>query len=322
MNKFLPDVSKQITSKEIFNLLELKYSEIAPVWMPLQVQWMNEAYRTFNDYEKFMIVMHLLAKTFEFYANNFVKLNYEEYFNQNQVEIKKINVMEIANSLNIPKETARRKIVELEELGTIKRLKKKIIIDRETWPNIKPKDTVIRVSRFLSTLSKILYEEELIEKTFSSECIANVAKENFSYVWKLYYDMQIPMLLNFKEILGDIESFHVHGICLVNQALNSKTNDNSQMSKEYYLEKYFFSTDTVGINAMSISDITGIPRATVIRKLKKLVKNKFLKIDDKKHYLTTGDHQRLLLDIQKKNFKNLTKFASVIFNLSSQKNSK
>jgi len=322
MSRILPDVSKQITSNEIFNLLELKYSEIAPVWMPLQVQWMNEAYRTFNDYEKFMIVMHLLAKTFEFYGSNFVKLNYTEYFDQNQVEVEKLNVMEIANSLNIPKETARRKVVELEELGTIKRLKKKIIIDRETWPNIKPKDTVIRVSRFLSTLSKILYEEELIEKTFSSEHIVNVAKENFSYVWKLYYDMQIPMLLNFKEILGDIESFHVHGICLVNQALNAKTNDNSQMSKEYYLEKYFFSTDAVGINAMSISDITGIPRATVIRKLKKLVKNKFLKIDDKKHYLTTGEHRRSLTDIQKKNFKKLSKFASVIFNLCLKENSK
>ena len=240
MNKFLPDVSKQIKSKEIFDLLELKYSEIAPVWMPLQVQWMNEAYRTFYDYEKFMIVMHLLAKTFEFYGSNFVKLNYEEYFNQNQVEVEKLNVMEIANSLNIPKETARRKVVELEELGTIKRLKKKIIIDRETWPNIKPKDTVIRVSRFLSTVSKILYDEKLIEESFNSEHIINVAKKNFSYVWKLYYDMQIPMLLNFKKILSDIESFHIWGICVVNQALNSKKNDNTQMSKEYYLEKFFF----------------------------------------------------------------------------------
>ena len=315
MSRILPDVSKQITSNEIFNLLELKYSEIAPVWMPLQLQWMNAAYRTFNDYEKFMIVMHLLAKTFEFYANNFVKLNYEEYFNQNQVEIKKINVMEIANSLNIPKETARRKVVELEELGTIKRLKKKIIIDRETWPNIKPKDTVIRVSRFLSTLSKILYEEELLEKTFSSEHIVNVAKKNFSYVWKLYYDMQIPMLLNFKEMLGDIESFHVHGVCFVNQALNSKTNDNSQMSKEYYLEKYFFSTDTVGINAMSISDITGIPRATVIRKLKKLVTQKNLTIDNKKHYRLTGSFTKILKPLQKIVIVKLAYFSTQVFNL-------
>jgi len=319
---FLPEVSKKINSEEIFILFQKKYSEIIPVWMPLQLQWMNEVYRTFYDYEKFMIVMHLLAKTFEFYGSNFVKLNYTEYFDQNQVEVEKLNVMEIANSLNIPKETARRKIIELQETGTIKRSKKKIIIDRKTWPNIKPKDTMTRVSRFLSTLSKILYDEKLIEKTFSSEDIINVAKENFSYVWKLYYDMQIPMLLNFKEILGDIESFHVHGICIVNQALNSKKNDNSQMSKEYYLEKYFFSTDAVGINAMSISDITGIPRATVIRKLKKLVKNNYLKIDDKKHYLTTGEHRSLLTNIQKKNFKSLSKFASVIFNLSLQKNSK
>ena len=38
-----------------------------------------------------------------------------------------------------------------------------------------------------------------------------------------------------------------------------------------------------GVNAMSISDITGIPRATVVRKLKVLVKNNILSIDDKKH---------------------------------------
>ena len=37
---------------------------------------------------------------------------------------------------------------------------------------------------------------------------------------------------------------------------------------------------------MSISDISGIPRATVIRKLKKLLKKNFLVIDDKKHNIT------------------------------------
>ena len=100
----------------------------------------------------------------EAYSKNFVKLNYEEYFDQNEVEIKSINVMEISKSLNIPKETARRKVNELEEIQKAP-LKKKIIIDRETWPNIKPKDTVIRVSRFLSTLSKILYDEDY-RKTF------------------------------------------------------------------------------------------------------------------------------------------------------------
>ena len=67
---------------------------------------------------------------------------------------------------------------------------------------------------------------------------------------------------------------------------------------------------------MSISDISGIPRATVIRKLNKLVKNKFLKIDNKKHYSSTGVHKKKLLEIQKQTLMNLTKFAARIYNLS------
>ena len=109
--------------------------------------------------------MHLLMSTFEAYSKNFVKLNYDEYFNQNEVEIDTINVMEISKSLNIPKETTRRKINELEKLGTIKRINKKIIIDRNTWPNIKPEETMKRMSRFLSTLSKMCVKEGLISRT-------------------------------------------------------------------------------------------------------------------------------------------------------------
>ena len=43
-------------------------------------------------------------------------------------------------------------------------------------------------------------------------------------------------------------------------------------------------SNTVGINAMSISNITGIPRGTVFRKLQILIKRKFLHIDSKKLY--------------------------------------
>ena len=52
-----------------------------------------------------------------------MKLDYDEYFDQNEVEIKLINVMEISKSLNIPKETTRRKINELEEMGVNKKNK-------------------------------------------------------------------------------------------------------------------------------------------------------------------------------------------------------
>jgi len=317
MTKMLPKISKQISSEDIRLVLEKNFTSIAPVWVPAQMSWMNNVYRTFYDYEKFMIIMHLMLQTFDSYSKNFVKLDYEEYFHQNEVEIKELNIIEVSKSLNIPKETTRRKINELIELGTIKRLNRKFIIDRNTWPSIKPEETIKRMSRFLSTLSKVVFNEELISKSISTENIMKISKEYFSYVWKLYYEIQMPMLLAFKKIYGDLEAFHVHGICLSNHALNSKKNDNSEMSKEFYLEKYFFSEkkDSLGINAMSISDITGIPRATVIRKLNKLIKEKFLTMDDKKHYSTTGFNQKKILNVQKNTFDNLAKFAARIYNL-------
>jgi DNA-binding Lrp family transcriptional regulator len=317
MFKSLPEISKQILSDDIREMIEKNFVTIMPVWVPLQLSWVNNVYRTFHDYEKFMIIMHLLMNTFETYSKNFIKLTYEEYFDQNEIEIKKVNVMEISKSLNIPKETTRRKINELEQVGAIKKIDKKIIIDRNTWPNIKPQETIKGMTRFLSILSKLCVNEELISEPITSESLTKTCKEYFSFVWKLYYEMQMPMLLEFKKIYGDLESFHVHGICVANQALHSRKNDNSEMNKEFYLEKYFFAEqqNEVGVNAMSISDITGIPRATVIRKLNILLKKKFLKIDSKKHYSTTGIHKKEIIDVQKKTLNNLSKFSARIYNL-------
>ena len=127
MPKILPQISKQIRSQDIREVIEKNFVSIMPVWAPLQLAWVNNVYRTFHDYEKFMIIMHLLMKTFETYSKNFVKLNYDEYFDQNEVEIESINVMEISKSLNIPKETTRRKINELEKFGVIKKKKIRLL---------------------------------------------------------------------------------------------------------------------------------------------------------------------------------------------------
>jgi len=318
MTLSLPSFDELVRSEEIMSTLEESYAVIAPIWVPLQVQWMNGIYSTFKDHEKFMIIAHLISKSFQFYSQNFIRLTFDEYFSQNQIEIEKYNIMDIAKNLSIPKETARRKTKELESIGYIKRRSKKIIIDRSTWPDIQPIYTVKRLSRFFSTLSKTLHQKKILKETISSEDLTKTIKENFSYVWKLYYDMQIPMLLNQKKLHSDLESFHVWGVCLVNQFIDSKKKiGSSHLSKEYYLDEFIFSQkrSQSGVNAMSISDITGIPRATVIRKLKKLVKNNFLKIDSKKHYYTTGHYQKILLNMQKKNFLNLSKFAASIYNL-------
>ena len=319
MSVNLPKISKQILSKDIHYVLSKNFTSIQPIWVPIQMRWMNNLYRTFHDYEKFMIIIYLMVKTFDYYSKNFVKLNYDDFFSQNEIEVETLNVMEISNALNIPKETTRRKINELEELGAIKKSNKKILIDRNAWPSIKPEETLKNMSYFLSFLSKKIFKEGFMLEPVDSNQIVRAVKDNFSFVWKLYYEMQMPWLLTFKKIHGDLETFHIHGICLSNQALNAQKIDTSEMSKALYLEKYFFGDrqEFSGINAMSISDISGIPRATVIRKLKKLVEGKFLIMDSKKHYSTNkGIHQKKLLTVQNDTFINLSKFATRIYNLS------
>ena len=74
--------------------------------------------------------------------------------------------------------------------------------------------------------------------------------------------------------------------------------------------------DEVGVNAMSISDITGIPRPTVVRKIKKLIEADFLHINEKKLITLniTGQRLKKQIKMQDQNMKNLSNFLYRIFN--------
>ena len=259
----------------------------------------------------------LKKKTLDFYSRNFIKLNYEEFYNQDNLEIEKINLSEISKELNIPKESARRKVAELEKEGVIKRIKKKIVMDKSVFILTKPIDTMKRTSRYLAALAEILKKDKILSKSFTSETIEKNIKNDFSYVWKLYYELQIPLLLKWKKIFADLETFHIWAIIVVNDQLkNKKNNFNHVMSREKFLKIMFLSSSkNIGINAMSISEISKIPRATVIRKLNKLITKNFLRINKKKHYKIKETHMKKLLPINKENIVTLGNFSKLIYNL-------
>ena len=66
---------------------------------------------------------------------------------------------------------------------------------------------------------------------------------------------------------------------------------------------------------MSLSDMTDIPRATVIRKCKYLVDQGYLKSNEKKQYILTGLNTQRILPYQKLIFKNKAKFIRKVLNL-------
>ena len=227
----------------------------------------------------------------------------------------RFNIKEISLSLNIPKESTRRKVLELQKMGILIKSKKKIIIDRSKFYFTKPENSIKRVSRFLTVLSNMSKDEGILPNKITSEEIELVIKKNFSYIWKLYYEVQIPMMVGYKKMFADLDTFHIFGTCVVNQHLYVKKISKNYMGIDDFIKSIYTEKTMQGINAMSISDITGIPRATVVRKLKILVKSKILTIDEKKHYRMTGNFIQLLKPLQKITLINLGTFASKVYNL-------
>jgi hypothetical protein len=311
----IPQISQQVYKEDLIKLLEKNYPIIGPIWVTHQMEWLNTVYASFRNHDKFLILIFLIKKTLDFYAANLIKLTYDDFYLKSEVDIAKFNVREISLNINIPKESARRKIVELEKISAIIRDKKKITIDRSAFPFVKPIKSIKRISRFLSVLSKILVQEKILNKQLSSEELESVIKQNFSIVWKAYYELQIPMMVRYKEIFKDLETFHIYGTCVVNQHLYLQKNIQRKMTRSEFIKSIYSGKETQGLNAMSIADITGIPRATVVRKLKQLVKKKYLLINSKKHYKVSGALVKKVIPIQKKVFLQLSEFSSLIFNL-------
>ena len=90
--------------------------------------------------------------------------------------------------------------------------------------------------------------------------------------------MQIPMIIGYHEMFEDVATFHIWGTVAMNQAFNykkivSESNVHSLRPDYMSFNKGVVEEEgaTTGVSAMSLSDMTDIPRATVIRKCKYLV---------------------------------------------------
>ena len=315
MKTKLPNISRQIYSEDVLGLLDDHYSFLGTVWVNHQLNWANRVYSMFKDHDKAMIVIYLINKTLTFYSKNFIMLSYDEYYNQETIALEKFSTLEISKNLDIPKESTRRKLIELEKKGIIKRKGLNIIIDRKTFPFLKPDASINKISIFLSLISNILVKKQLLSNPITSKELQKAIEKNFTHIWKLFYDMEISMMLCYKKVFIDLDTWHVFGTCAFNQHLHFEKINVNKMERLKFIKILSSKMNVVGINAMSISDITGIPRATVVRKLKKLLKLKFLIMDKKKHYMLSGLLVKKLIPLQNNVLNQLAKFSSKVYNL-------
>ena len=315
------DFSKTLTDDQVYESIMSHYSTLSKNWISHQWNWMNNVYASFNDHYKYMIVISLLEKTLQFYDQMNIQYSYDEYYSKSYQQIEKFSITELCIKLDLPKETVRRKVLELEKEGVITRNKKKIIIDRKAFPFVKPDNQIKFSSKYIHLVSQALNKDKVYTKKLDQKIIENLIKKKFSLSWRWFYRMQIPLIIGYHKFFKDLTTFHIWGTVCMNQVLNVTDQLNSDKNKP---SLDYFATNNIlienlgtntGISAMSISDMTKIPRATIIRKCKYLIKEDLIKLNEKKQYVLTSMNSRKILPYQTKIFKYKAKFIRKVLNL-------
>ena len=316
------DFSKVLTDDQVYDHMMSNYDQLGIDWIVHQWNWMNNVYKAFKDHYKYLILISLVEKTLQFYDQMNIQYTFDQFYSKSYLQIEKFSITEICEKLQLPKETVRRKVLELEKMGVLKRLKKQIIIDRSVFAQVKPERQIRLTSKYIYLISKIFNKEKIYSKKLDSKLIENIVHKNFSICWRWFYRMQIPMIIGYHEMFEDVATFHCWGTVAMNQAFNykrnlSNSNDNSLTPDYKTFNKGVIENEgkLIGISAMSISDMTEIPRATVIRKCKYLMNHGYLKLNNKKQYIMTGMNIDKILPYQRKIFRNKAKFLRKTLNL-------
>ena len=275
----LPSISAHIDEKVINKVIQENFAALAPSYFTLTSNWFVRAYDHYKDIDKFIIIIYLININLIYFRQNGLKIDYDTFYKDKSIEITKINISDISKDLGVPKESIRRKVLELEKEGTIKRSGKKIFVVRDTLYSARATNTLTEIATILHEFNKILKKEKLATNVYSINEIISAMKENFSYCWYQFNKFWFIYINRWRTELKDLEYLAIGMVVIINAVKNKEFS--SKKNIRLYHEA-LMGSDKRGVNAMSISEITGIPRPTVVRKLKFLIDKKYLHINEKK----------------------------------------
>ena len=279
-----------LNSSEVYDVLNRNSNDTVNYWFKLQQAWCNNAYNTFKDYDSYLVLIYLVNEIFKKLSDRFQYLTYQEFYDRTELLIDKINLIEISKDLNIPKETIRRKVNFLQEQNIIFRKGKSIYFNRKLTDAQRPANSKKIMSVFLEKSGLILAKEDWFGRAFKRDEIENFIDKHFTICWQHWFRLQIPFLVRHRTFYGDLETWNVWGSIGISQfadyfkQVQNRVIEDPRSYADLYLH-LLRHTPKNGINASSISEISRIPRATVIRKLKTLLKQKLIIKNKKLEYM-------------------------------------
>ena len=267
-----PSIPTKISEKIIYDTYCDNYDSIHYLFVEFQFSWMQQAYRSLKDLDKYNILVFLYKENFSFLNEIFRVKSLKEFYINPRFDLDKINIIQISKKLRLSKETTRRKIVELEREGILIKNKKSITVTLKAGLLQKPENTISSFSKILQYVSYLLYKEKKVKNFYEKDFFIKKINERFTQVLAIFLEYQIEYVLARKTLANnDIELWFIAGSLLYNQIMFLKKSEKKSHYQKEWIDEVLIVGNKKAMNAMSISDITGIPRPTVIRKLKILL---------------------------------------------------
>ena len=278
--------TKNIENKLVQKNFSENFLKLMPTFYEMESSFLSGVYKRYGDLEGGNIVIFFARDChLEIMRKREKDLNFDlslDNFWENHKNIfqSKKKIILVSQETGLPKETTRRKIISLIKKKHLKKGEKNKLF----WePDSDLKESYVKIiDEEISSLSKFIFEQtKLLSLGLSISRIEREIKNNYSFYWYHFLNVQLEYIRFWHTKLKDLEMLLI-GLQVIIQTLNflkRKTSDLSNILNNKNLKN--ISTREANISATSVSDITGIPRATCIRKLDKFVKMKILEKDEK-----------------------------------------
>ena len=195
----VPSISSEINKDLMSKITYKNFNDVSPYFYKLITEWMSDAYKLFNDMDKFLIMIYMINTDFEFYRRNNLNIKYEDFYNEKSLEVPKIKLSKISEDLGIPKKVLDEKSHFLKRKKLLKK-GKQIFIDRTAYEFQKPNNTLKNLSQMLRAFSKILKKENLLDESFDNLEISKMIKNNFSFVGINFSNLYLHIVLGGENI--------------------------------------------------------------------------------------------------------------------------
>ena len=283
--------------EKITKVIEQNYSFFAPDFFEMQTDYFNSMYKVYKDLDASLIVMLLTRKIYQeahdedktFGTKVSVKSFYKD--KKYNIPVSQFKIKEISNILNLPRETIRRKKLNLlkNKFILFNKKKKTYSLNSEKIDELVIKTQIEISSKFLSNYCVFFSKKKNSLEDITFDSFKNEINKKFLLYLPIFLNFQLSYCSNIRRHV-DMECLFINLLCALNTSSHIKKNNNLK-NKNFNTTEFFAQLPTLskqfGLNSTSIAEITRIPRTTVLRKLAKLESLNILRKDKFKRYATS-----------------------------------